>query len=194
MRSDEYDALLAFIAERHGDRLFSRDGSTIDDQVASLLLEGHETIATGESCTGGLLAARLTDRPGSSEYVIGGAVVYSNEAKSDIVGVDPALISAHGAVSVEVARALADGARRRFGTSVGVGITGVAGPGGGTPEKPVGLVCFSVAYGSVGGDGASRVLTRSRNLPGDRAAVRERSTTVAMHLIARVLRGESDTP
>jgi nicotinamide-nucleotide amidase len=106
--------------------------------------------------------------------------------------VDPALISAHGAVSVEVARALADGARSRFGTSVGVGITGVAGPGGGTPEKPVGLVCFSVTYGRPSEGPASRVLTRSRNLPGDRAAVRERSTTVAMHLIARVLRGESD--
>ena len=143
----DYDALLSFISDRHGEHLFSRDGSTIDEQVASLLLDGHETIATGESCTGGLLAARLTERPGSSEYVIGGAVVYSNEAKSEVVGVDPALISAHGAVSVEVARALADGARSRFGTSVGVGITGVAGPGGGTPEKPVGFVCFSVAYG-----------------------------------------------
>ena len=188
----DYDALLAFIAERHGERLFSRDGSTIDEQVASLLLAGHDTIATGESCTGGLLAARLTERPGSSEYVIGGAVVYSNEAKSEIVGVDPELISAHGAVSVEVARALADGARSRFGTSVGVGITGVAGPGGGTPEKPVGLVCFSVVYGRPDEGEALRVLTRARNLPGDRAAVRERSTTVAMHLIARVLGGESD--
>ncbi len=188
----DYDALLAFISERHGDRLFSRDGSTIDEQVASLLLAGNDTIATGESCTGGLLAARLTERPGSSEYVIGGAVVYSNEAKSEIVGVDPGLISAHGAVSVEVARALADGARSRFGTSVGVGITGVAGPGGGTPEKPVGLVCFSVVYGRPDEGEALRVLTRARNLPGDRAAVRERSTTVAMHLVARVLRGDSD--
>jgi nicotinamide-nucleotide amidase len=188
----DYDALLAYLSERHGERLFSRDGSTIDEQVASLLLAGHDTIATGESCTGGLLAARLTERPGSSEYVVGGAVVYSNEAKSEVLGVDPALISAHGAVSEEVARALADGARSHFGTSVGVGITGVAGPGGGTPEKPVGLVCFSVVHGRAGESDASRVLTRSRNLPGDRAAVRERSTTVAMHLIARVLRGESD--
>ena len=190
----DYDALLSFISERHGERLFSRDGSTIDDQVAALLLNGHDTIATGESCTGGLLAARLTERPGSSAYVIGGAVVYRNEAKSEVLGVDPALIAAHGAVSVEVARALADGARSRFGTSVGVGITGVAGPDGGTPEKPVGFVCFSVTYGRPGEDDASRVLTRARNLPGDRAAVRDRSTTVAMHLIARVLRGESDTP
>jgi nicotinamide-nucleotide amidase len=187
-----YDALIAFIAERHGERLFSRDGSTIDEQVAALLAGCGATIATAESCTGGLLAARLTERPGSSEYVTGGAVVYSNGAKSQVVGVDPDLISVHGAVSVEVARALADGARSRFGTSVGVGITGIAGPGGGTPEKPVGLVCFSVAIGRPGVGEASRALTRSRNLPGDRAAVRDRSTTVAMHLIARLLRGESD--
>jgi nicotinamide-nucleotide amidase len=190
----DYEALIDFIAQRHGKHLFSRDGATIDEQVAELLLAGADTIAPAESCTGGLLAARLTDRAGSSAYVIGGAVVYSNEAKSEIVGVDAELIGAHGAVSVEVARALADGARRRFGSSVGVGITGIAGPGGGTPEKPVGLVCFSVTYAPVsdGGAEAVRVLTRTRNLPGGRADVRERSTTVAMHLIARVLRGESD--
>jgi len=188
----DYDALLAFIAEHHGDKLFSRDGKTIDEQVAALLLAGGETIATAESCTGGLLAARLTDLAGSSRYVVGGAVVYSNAAKSELVGVDPSLIEAHGAVSVEVARALADGARRTFGASVGVGITGVAGPGGGTPEKPVGFVCFSVAYGSDGGSAAARALTRTSRLPGGRAEVRERSTTVAMHLIAQVLQGESD--
>jgi nicotinamide-nucleotide amidase len=188
----DYEALIDFIAERHGRHLFSRDGATIDEQVAELLLAGGESIAPAESCTGGLLAARLTERAGSSAYVIGGAVVYSNEAKSELVGVDPALIAAHGAVSVEVARALADGARQRFGSSVGVGITGIAGPGGGTPEKPVGLVCFSVSYAPAGQAEAARVLTRARNLPGARADVRERSTTVAMHLIARVLRGESD--
>jgi nicotinamide-nucleotide amidase len=188
----DYDALVDFIAERHGDRLFSRDGRTIDEQVAQLLLRGGETIATGESCTGGLLAARLTDRAGSSEYVSGGAVVYSNAAKSGILDVDPVLIETHGAVSVEVARALADGARRRFGTSLGVGITGIAGPGGGTPEKPVGLVCFSVTHGDAGSATSTRALTRSRNLPGNRADIRERSTTVALHLIARVLRGEGD--
>jgi nicotinamide-nucleotide amidase len=189
---DDYDALLAFMVQRHGERLFSRDGSTIDEQVAALLLSGGETIATAESCTGGLLAARLTDRAGSSEYVMGGAVVYSNEAKSSLVGVDAELIAAHGAVSVEVARALAEGARRRFGTSLGVGITGVAGPGGGSAEKPVGFVCFCVAYGAAGDASSVRALTRARNLPGERADVRERSTTVSMHLIARVLRGEGD--
>jgi nicotinamide-nucleotide amidase len=179
-----YDALLAFVEQRHGDTLFSRDGSTIDDQVVALL--AGETIAAAESCTGGLLAARLTERPGSSAYFLGGAVVYANEAKSGIVGVDPDLIAAHGAVSVEVAAALAEGARQRFGASVGVGITGVAGPGGGTEEKPVGTVCFSVR-----GPGA-RVLTRSARLPGGRADIRDRAVTVTMHMVARVLRGESD--
>jgi len=179
----DYDALLAFLVERHADTLFSRDGSTIDDQVASLL-EG-ETIAVAESCTGGLLAARLTDRPGSSAYFAGGVVAYSNDAKSALVDVDPALIETHGAVSVEVAGALAAGVRERFQASLGIGITGVAGPGGGTEEKPVGFVCFSVA-----GPGGS--LTRSARLPGGRSDIRDRATTVAMHMLARALRGESD--
>ncbi len=187
----DYDALLTFIDKHHGAHLFSRDGSTIDEQVAALLL-ADQTIALAESCTGGLLAARLTERAGSSAYVLGGAVVYSNAAKSEMVGVEPELIAAHGAVSVEVARALADGARSRFGASVGVGITGIAGPGGGTPEKPVGLVCFSVSYAPAGTAAAERVLTRSTQLPGDRAAVRDRATTVAMHLIERLLQGDSD--
>ncbi len=187
----DYEALVRFIAARHGEKLFSPEGETIDAQVARLL-SGGETIGLAESCTGGLLAARLTDVPGSSEYVIGGAVVYSNQAKSDLVGVDPALIEAHGAVSEEVARALAAGARRRFRTSVGVGITGIAGPGGGTPSKPVGLVWFSVAYGSPGVEAAARTLTLSERLPGDRAAVRDRASTVAMHLIALILQGQSD--
>lgn len=179
----DYDALLAFIAERHPDTLFSRDGSTIDEQVAALL--AGRTIATAESCTGGLLVARLTERAGSSQYVLGGGVVYSNEAKSEVLGVDPALIARFGAVSTEVAEALADGARARFGASIGVGITGVAGPGGGSEEKPVGSVCFSVSS-------AEGRLTRSTRLPGGRADVRDRSTTVAMHLIARLLGGEHD--
>jgi nicotinamide-nucleotide amidase len=179
-----YDALREFIAQRHGATLFSLDGSTIDEQVAGLL--AGQTIAVAESCTGGMLAARLTDRAGSSAYLLGGLVVYSNAAKSSLAGVDPALIESVGAVSTEVAEALAIGVRERFGTTVGAGITGIAGPTGGTPEKPVGLVCFSVC-----GPGG-RSLTRSAHLPGGRADIRERSTTVAMHLLARVLRGESD--
>ena len=177
-----YATLAGFIEQRHGDTLFSRDGATIDEQVA-LALRG-QTIAVAESCTGGLMASRLTDRPGSSAYFAGGVVAYSDEAKVGLVGVDPVLIEAFGAVSTEVARALAAGARSRFGATIGVGITGVAGPGGGTEQKPVGFVCFSVV-----GPGAAE-LTRSARLPGDRADVRDRSTTVAFHLVARALRGE----
>lgn len=176
-----YEAFAALIAERHADTLFSTDGATVDEQVATLLLERGLTIATAESCTGGLLAGRLTDRAGSSAYVLGGLVVYSNDAKASLAGVDPALIERVGAVSTEVAEALADGARERLGADVGVGITGVAGPGGGTPDKPVGLVCFSVA-----GPGGAR-LTRAVNLPGGRADVRDRSTVVAMHMVRRLL-------
>jgi nicotinamide-nucleotide amidase len=187
----EYDALLEFIAKRHSDTLFSRDGSTIDEQVASLL--AGRTVAAAESCTGGLMVARLTDRQGSSAYVAGGVVAYSNRAKVELVGVDPALIERFGAVSTEVAEALADGAARRFGADVGIGITGVAGPDGGTEEKPVGLVCFSVCL-RPSGDGAvgPSHITRSARLPGGRADVRDRSTTVAMHLLRRLLRGEAD--
>jgi nicotinamide-nucleotide amidase len=179
----EYDAFAATVRARHADTLFSEDGSSVDDQVADLLAARGWTIATGESCTGGLLAGRLTERPGSSAWVLGGVVAYANSAKFGLLGVDPAVIEARGAVSVEVAEALADGARTRLGADVGVGITGVAGPGGGSPEKPVGFVCFSVA----GPDGAR--LTRSMTLPGGRADVRDRSTTVAMHLARRLLLG-----
>jgi nicotinamide-nucleotide amidase len=179
--ADVYEHFVEAVRERHADTLFSDDGRTVDQQVADLLRTRGLTIATAESCTGGLLAARLTDLAGSSDYVLGGLVVYSNEAKVALAGVDPALIVRVGAVSLEVAEALADGARAALDAGIGVGITGVAGPGGGTPEKPVGLVWFSVA----GPDGAR--LTRSVNLPGDRADIRDRSTTVAMHLVRRLL-------
>jgi nicotinamide-nucleotide amidase len=182
-----YDAFAGVVRRRHAGALFSDDGSTVDEQVARLLRERSLTIATAESCTGGLLAGRLTDLAGSSDYVAGALVVYSNEAKSALAGVAPELISRVGAVSAEVAEALADGARSRLGADVGVGITGIAGPGGGTESKPVGLVWFSVA-----GPGGARI-TRSTTVPGDRADVRARSTTVAMHLVRRLLRGEEDT-
>ncbi|HET9102864.1 MAG TPA: competence/damage-inducible protein A [Solirubrobacteraceae bacterium] len=181
---DDYDAFLDFVRARHGDTLFSQDGSTIDEQLAGLL--AGETIATAESCTAGGLAYRLTDRAGSSAYVLGGAVVYSNAAKTDLAGVDPALIERCGAVSVEVAEALADGIAARFGASLGVGITGVAGPGGGSEDKPVGTVCVCVAHR----DG--RRLTRRARLPGSRQDVRDRSITVTMHMLRRLLEGESD--
>jgi nicotinamide-nucleotide amidase len=175
-------ALEELIAARHANELFSRDGATIDAQVAELLA-GHR-IATAESCTAGLIAARLTERPGSSAYVAGGVVAYADEAKRDLLGVDGALIAAHGAVSVEVAEAMAVGALERFGADVAVSVTGIAGPGGGSEEKPVGTVCFGLALG----DGTRHV--RRLVMPGDRAAVRDRSTTVALHLLRRLLVGE----
>jgi nicotinamide-nucleotide amidase len=180
-----YDAFERVVRARHADTLFSDDGSTVDQQVAGLLRgkDGSptQTIATAESCTGGLLAARLTELAGASDYVKGAAVVYSNEAKVTQAGVPAELIERHGAVSAEVAEALAEGARIELGADVGVGVTGIAGPGGGTEEKPVGLVWLSVA--TPGGE----PLTRSVNLPGSRADVRDRATTVAMHLIRRAL-------
>lgn len=178
-----YDHFEATVRERHGDTLFSDDGRSVDEQVADLLLERGLTIATAESCTGGLLGGRLTERAGSSGYVAGGLVVYSNAAKSALAGVDEGLIERAGAVSPEVAEALARGARSALAADVGVGITGIAGPGGGTEEKPVGTVCFSVAFGE------GEHLTRTVHLPGPRFDVRDRSTTVALHLVRRALLG-----
>ncbi len=128
-----YGAFEQVIRERHADTLFSDDGTTVDEQVFGLL--DGSTIAVAESCTGGLLAARLTEPAGASAHLLGGIVAYSNQAKTDLAGVPEELIERHGAVSPEVARALADGAIERFGADVGAGVTGVAGPGGGTPEK-----------------------------------------------------------
>jgi nicotinamide-nucleotide amidase len=182
-----YDEFQRVVAARHADTLFSRDGSTVDEQVAALLRgDGSrptQSIATAESCTGGLLAARLTELAGASDYYAGGLIVYSNEAKVALAGVQGELIERHGAVSAEVARALADGARQALGADVGVGITGIAGPGGGSEEKPVGLVWLSVTLAD------HEPLTRSINLPGSRVDIRDRSTTVAMHLVRRALGG-----
>lgn len=184
-----YRKFEAHLRERHADTLFSDDGSTIDEQVAALLSgPPARTVAIAESCTGGLMTARLTDRPGSSGYVLGGVTAYSNDAKAQLAGVPPELIERHGAVSPEVAAALARSAIERFDAEVGVGITGVAGPGGGTEEKPVGFVCFHVEAR----DGES--IARAVQLPGSRADVRDRATTVTMHLLRRLLRGEHDTP
>jgi nicotinamide-nucleotide amidase len=176
-----YDRFVEVVRRRHSDTLFSDDGSSVDEQVGARLRGLGRSIATAESCTGGLLAARLTDPAGASDYVKGGIVAYSNEAKVSLAGVAQEVIDSHGAVSAEVAQALAEGARSRLSADVGVGITGIAGPGGGSDEKPVGLVWLSVAARG------QPSLTRSVNLPGERADVRDRSTTVAMHLIRRVL-------
>ena len=180
------EAVSALVAERHKRSLYSTDGSRVDDQVASLLA-GH-SLAVAESCTGGLMAGRVTELAGSSAYFAGGVVAYSNEAKAELLGVDPALIERHGAVSLEVADAMADGALARFDADIALSITGVAGPGGGTEAKPVGYVCWSAALAN------GRRLTRDTRLPGDRADIRDRSTTVGMHLLRRLLRGEGAGP
>ena len=179
-----YDDLLALLRERHAAQLFSTDGALVDDQVADLL--AGRTIATAESCTAGMVAARLTDRAGSSDYVAGGVVSYSNQAKIDLLGVDAQLLAAHGAVSEPVAEAMAAGALARFGADVAIATTGIAGPGGGSAEKPVGTVCFSVRLAE------GPTLTRTLLLPGDRSDVRERSTTVAMHLLRQILSAPGD--
>ena len=177
--ADAYADLMKLLRERHGREIFSEDGSSIDEQVAQMLT--GRRIATAESCTAGMVAARLTDLAGSSAYVAGGVVSYSNEAKINLLDVDATLIESHGAVSEPVAEAMADGALRRFDADTAVAITGIAGPGGGTDDKPVGTVCFCVKLA----DGFSDA--RTMRLPGNRSDIRERSTTVAMHLLRRAL-------
>jgi len=179
---DTLASLVAAIDERHGRFLFSRNGATIDAQLADLL-EGH-AVATAESCTAGMLASRLTELDGASRYVAGGVVAYSNEAKTEVLGVPAELIEAHGAVSPEVAEAMADGAIARFEADLGVGITGIAGPGGGTESKPVGYVCICVKSANGG------IIARDPVIPGTRADIRERSALLAMHLMRRLLLGE----
>jgi nicotinamide-nucleotide amidase len=184
-RSDDEAALgglFAGLRERHAEFIYTERGESIDELVAAEL--AGRRIALAESCTGGLLAARLTDLPGSSEYVAGGVVAYSNAAKRDLLGVEAELIDSQGAVSPAVAEAMAEGALTRFGADLAVGITGIAGPAGGSEDKPVGYVCICVK------DSEGRTLARDPKLPGGRGDVRDRSVSVAMHMIRRLLRDE----
>ncbi|MGY1916930.1 competence/damage-inducible protein A [Blastococcus sp. SYSU DS0973] len=176
-----YDRFAAVLGERYAGTLFST-GPTLDELVTGALTDRGLTVATAESCTGGLLAARLTERPGASAAVLGGVVAYADGAKEQLLGVPAAALAEHGAVSPPVARALAAGARTRFGADIGVGITGVAGPGGGTAAKPVGTVHLCVL-------GPDDERTRSLALPGSRSAIRNRSVTMAMHLVRELLLG-----
>ena len=161
-----------------GENLVSTRGETLEEILARLLAENRATIAVAESCTGGLLAERLTSLPGSSAFFLGGVICYSNELKTNLVGVPAEMIAVKGAVSPEVAIALADGIRRRTGASIGLGVTGIAGPGGGTPEKPVGLV-----YLALKADGTSR--ERRLQLPGDRDRIRMFAAQAAMDMARR---------
>jgi nicotinamide-nucleotide amidase len=179
------EAVREELLRRHSQETFSVDGETIDAQVATLLL--NHRLGLAESCSGGLLAARITDLAGASDYFAGGVVAYSNEAKAELLGVDPELIAAKGAVSPEVAEAMAIGALERFEADVAVSITGIAGPGGGSEEKPVGYVCFNARLA----DGTS--IAREPVIPGGRLDIRERSALVGMHLLRQLLNGEAGT-
>lgn len=158
------------------DRIFSQDGASMEEVIARELTMHNATISAAESCTGGLLAQRLTSIAGSSSYFLGGVVCYSNELKTAWAGVPAELIEAKGAVSGEVAIALADGIRRRVGSTFGVGITGIAGPGGGSEEKPVGTVHIALSH--VGG-----IKERGVRFPGDREGVRWQASQVALDMV-----------
>ncbi len=174
------DRLSEQIEERLGNAVFSFAGETMEEVVGLRLAVGGYTLGVAESCTGGLLAQRLTDVPGSSKYFIEGVVAYSNDAKMRTLGVEPILLLEHGAVSGPVAEAMAEGIRRRAETDFGLAITGIAGPGGGTEEKPVGLVYIALAM-------ESGTEHRKLNIPGDRNLVRWRASQAALDLLRRRL-------
>jgi nicotinamide-nucleotide amidase len=178
---DAAELLRSGLEERLGRFTYTETGESIEEVVFRLL--GDRTIAVAESESGGLLAGRLTLRPGSSQWFAGGVVSYSNDSKAKLLGVEPELISERGAVSQEVAEAMADGALERFDADVACAITGIAGPDGGTDDKPVGYVCFCAKTA----DGAK--LARDPVLPGSRNDVRERSVLVALHLVRYLLEG-----
>jgi nicotinamide-nucleotide amidase len=176
-RADELEAALLPPIERY---LFTREEEPVEAIVLQSCRVRGLTLATAESCTGGLVAARLTSVPGSSDVFAGGVVSYSNELKQGLLGVPEAVLAEHGAVSAETASAMAAGARERLGVDVAVAVTGVAGPGGGTADKPVGLVYLHVS-------GPNAEEARSFSVPSDREAVRRRAAVAALHLVRRVL-------
>jgi nicotinamide-nucleotide amidase len=174
------DEVAGLVEDELDDAVYSRDGQSLEQIVGYWLQMRNATLAAAESCTGGLLAERITSVAGSSRYFLGGAVVYSNELKTELAGVPTEMIERHGAVSREVAAALAEGIRYRCESTLGVGITGVAGPGGGTAEKPVGLVFHAVAS-----DAGTEVI--QRNFPGDRKRIRRFASTMALDMVRRKL-------
>jgi nicotinamide-nucleotide amidase len=176
------DDLEVKIRERLGHLIFGRDDERLEAVVGKLLRERAATLALAESCTGGLIASRLTDVPGSSDYVERGVVAYSVPAKQQLLAVSPELVRAHGVVSLEVAKAMAEGIRRQAGTTFGLATTGIAGPTGGTPERPVGSVCVALAW--EGGSGA-----REFRLLGEREQVKYRGAQMALEILRRHLLG-----
>jgi len=178
--NDLLDRLSVQIEERLGNAVFSFAGETMEEVVGLKLALGGYTLAVAESCTGGLLAQRITDVPGSSKYFLGGIVSYANEVKTKALGVEPMLLLEHGAVSGPVAEAMAEGIRSRMETDFGLAITGIAGPGGGTEEKPVGTVFIALA---------DEIKTEHRklHLPGDRHLIRWRASQAALDMLRRRL-------
>lgn len=174
------DELAGLIEDELDDAVFSRNGESLEQIVGYWLQMRNATLSVAESCTGGLLAERITSISGSSRYFLGGAVVYSNRLKTELAGVPTEMIDRHGAVSREVAAALAEGIRYRCESTLGVGITGVAGPLGGTPDKPVGLVFHAVA-----GDSGTEIV--QRNFPGDRKHIRRFASTMALDMVRKKL-------
>ncbi|MBO9531775.1 MAG: competence/damage-inducible protein A [Solirubrobacteraceae bacterium] len=176
-----YGRFDAAIRDRYGSRLYSDDGSHVEDVVRRMLLERGWTIGLAESCTGGLVAAKLIDAPGASSFVRGGVVAYDNAVKQSALGVPAEMLDTYGAVSQEVAEAMAQGVLAAVGSDCGLAITGVAGPDGGTEEKPVGTVWFAAVVPGVP--------PRARKvwIPGDRASVRDRSVTYALHVLRGAL-------
>lgn len=172
------DELAAPLEEALGVHLFSNRGESLEEVVGEWLRFRRYTLAVAESCTGGLLAGRITDVAGSSDYFLSGVVAYANEAKTALLGVPADLIAARGAVSPEVAEAMASGVRERAGTTIGVGVTGIAGPGGGSEEKPVGLVYIGVAN-------EAGVESRRFLFPGDRYLIRQFSVNAALDMVRR---------
>jgi len=175
MRLSEMESVLR---ETLGTDVAGVDVGGLEHAVLSRLSAASQTLAAAESCTGGLLAARITDVPGASDVFLGGVVTYSNQAKEDFVDVPRAMLVEHGAVSEPVARAMAAGVRARFGSDWGVGITGIAGPSGGTEDKPVGLVHWAVA-------GPTDTVSEHRVFPGDRAAIRTWTVNLSLDLLRR---------
>jgi competence/damage-inducible protein CinA-like protein len=175
------DELTDKIEPALGDHVFSTSGETLEEVVGMYLVMKQKTLAAAESCTGGLLSERITRVPGSSEYFLGGAVCYSNELKTRFAGVSPKFLETYGAVSKPAAQALAEGIRMRAQASIGVGITGIAGPGGGTPEKPVGMVFIAVAD-----ERGTEV--REFRFPGDRERIRLLSSQFALEMLRRRIR------
>ncbi len=182
-RRARLQAMVARLSELAGDAVFTtREEDTLESVVGDLLRAAGATLTAAESCTGGLFSQRITSVPGSSDYFLGAAVTYSNELKVRMAGVPPETLAAHGAVSEPVARAMAEGVRSALGSDYGVGITGIAGPGGGSEEKPVGTVHVAVA-----GPGDGDVHHRKLRLPGDRERVRRFSAQLALEMLRRRL-------